>query len=70
METINWLQLRKLLIGKEMAPECCQKSYALGCETGKEYAELHCNHPGCCCVCGHRGTCPEDGPSHVEGIED
>lgn len=27
-----------------------------------------CNHPGCCCVCGHTKTCPEDGPSHIEGI--
>lgn len=31
---------------------------------------LICKHPGCCCVCGHQGKCPEDGPSHVEGIED
>lgn len=29
-----------------------------------------CKHPGCCCVCGHRGECPEDGPSFVEGITD
>lgn len=20
-----------------------------------------CPHPGCCCVCGHQGRCPEDG---------
>lgn len=31
---------------------------------------LHCKHPGCCCVCGHQQQCPEDGPSHVEGIHD
>lgn len=37
MEEINWLQLRKLLIGKELAHECCQSSYALGCESGREY---------------------------------
>lgn len=23
--------------------------------------ENNCLHPGCCCVCGHRRTCPEDG---------
>lgn len=28
-----------------------------------------CPHPGCCCVCGHTGKCPEDGPSIVEGVE-
>lgn len=22
-----------------------------------------CKHPGCCCVCGHQGLCPEDGPT-------
>lgn len=22
-----------------------------------------CRHPGCCCICGHQGKCPEDGPS-------
>lgn len=22
-----------------------------------------CKHPGCCCVCGHKGQCPEDGPT-------
>lgn len=26
---------------------------------------LLCPHPGCCCVCGHQGLCPEDGPSAV-----
>ncbi len=31
---------------------------------------LNCKHPGCACVCGHQGTCPEDGPSIIEGIED
>lgn len=24
-----------------------------------------CKHPGCCCVCGHTGSCPEDGPCAV-----
>lgn len=33
-------------------------------------ATLHCNHPGCCCVCGHQGKCPEDGPILTGGIED
>lgn len=31
---------------------------------------LNCIHPGCCCVCGHKGKCPEDGPSHIEGVHD
>lgn len=22
----------------------------------------YCTHPGCGCVCGHKGKCPEDGP--------
>lgn len=26
-----------------------------------------CKHPGCCCVCGHTGKCPEDGPCAVGG---
>lgn len=26
---------------------------------------LDCKHPGCCCVCGHQGRCPEDGPSAI-----
>lgn len=26
-----------------------------------------CKHPGCCCVCGHLGLCPEDGPSLITG---
>jgi hypothetical protein len=25
--------------------------------------KISCNHPGCCCVCGHQGRCPEDGPT-------
>lgn len=25
-----------------------------------------CKHPGCCCVCGHNGTCPECGPSLID----
>lgn len=29
-----------------------------------------CNHPGCGCVCGHRGECPEDGPSRNSMPED
>jgi hypothetical protein len=28
-------------------------------------AENDCKHPGCCCVCGHQGKCPEDGPSII-----
>lgn len=27
---------------------------------------LICKHPGCCCVCGHQGECPEDRPSLVQ----
>jgi hypothetical protein len=30
----------------------------------------NCPHPGCCCVCGHSGKCPEDGTSIIQGIED
>ncbi len=26
----------------------------------------HCHHPGCCCVCGHLGLCPECGPSLID----
>lgn len=29
-----------------------------------------CKHPGCCCVCGHEGKCPECGPSIIEGVHD
>lgn len=29
-----------------------------------------CPHPGCCCVCEHRGECPEDGPSLVSDVVD
>lgn len=29
-----------------------------------------CNHPGCCCVCGHRGKCPEDGPSLISDVRE
>jgi len=25
-------------------------------------ARADCKHPGCCCVCGHQGKCPECGP--------
>ena len=25
-----------------------------------------CPHPGCCCVCGHQGKSPEDGPCAVD----
>lgn len=32
--------------------------------------ELECKHPGCCCVCGHQGKCPEDGPSAVSNVTD
>lgn len=33
-----------------------------------ELAEAqNCKHPGCCCVCGHTGKCPEDGPCTVGG---
>jgi hypothetical protein len=47
------------------------ETHALRALVEKLKAEnLICKHPGCCCVCGHQGTCPEDGPSHVEGIED
>lgn len=28
----------------------------------------HCIHPGCCCVCGHKGKCPEDGPCATGGV--
>lgn len=42
---------------------------AVALEMG-EWLSHECLHPGCCCVCGHKGLCPEDGPSHIEGIED
>ena len=29
-----------------------------------------CTHPGCCCVCGHQGKCPEDGPIATGGTFD
>lgn len=32
--------------------------------------EVDCFHPGCCCVCGHKKECPEDGPSIVQGVTD
>ena len=33
-------------------------------ERGARYqAARGCPHPGCCCVCGHEGRCPEDGPT-------
>lgn len=25
----------------------------------------NCKHPRCCCVCGHEGKCPEDGPTLI-----
>lgn len=28
-----------------------------------EKLRRECRHPGCCCVCGHEGKCPEDGPT-------
>lgn len=28
-----------------------------------EQAMNYCKHPRCCCVCGHQGLCPEDGPT-------
>lgn len=28
-----------------------------------EEREKDCKHPGCCCVCGHQGRCPECGPT-------
>lgn len=31
----------------------------------REFNE-ECKHPGCCCVCGHQGKCPEDGPSIID----
>jgi hypothetical protein len=31
-----------------------------------EDAMKDCPHPGCCCVCGHAGKCPEDGPSAID----
>lgn len=37
-DVINWLQLRKLLIGKELASSCCQEAYGLGCDAGYAYA--------------------------------
>lgn len=36
---INDFKLKKLLRGKEFAPDCCQEAYALGCESGVEYAK-------------------------------
>ena len=30
-------------------------------------SEGECKHPGCCCVCGHNGKCPECGPCAIGG---
>lgn len=32
-------------------------------ESALSQARADCRHPGCCCVCGHQGKCPECGPT-------
>lgn len=48
--------------GYNFAPEI--QKYILDIfEAGFEAGKKDCSHPGCCCVCGHQGLCPEDGPT-------
>lgn len=61
-EIQTWVRDVNLI--KKFANEIEEAAY----ERGK--ADRDCAHPGCCCVCGHRKLCPEDGPSIVQGVHD
>lgn len=43
-----------------------ESAYSAGFDAALELMlerEKDCKHPGCCCVCGHQGKCPECGPT-------